>query len=74
MRTVRKGTALIIYSVGENQTDDGGVLVHKSSLHGPDLGFILHDPEARRRPGPPFVFPEHIATQLKKIDTSGIEK
>ncbi len=59
LRMVRKSSALIVYSVGENQLDDGGTIGQKSRAHGPDLGFILHDPETRRRPGPPFVFPEH---------------
>jgi hypothetical protein len=58
LRLVHKGTALIVYSVGANQVDDGGDLRPMMPLTGPDLGFVLHDPDQRRRPGPPFVYPK----------------
>jgi hypothetical protein len=58
LRFARKGTAFIVYSVGEGQRSDGGTVAADGSAHRPDHGFVLHDPPARRRPGPPFVFPD----------------
>ena len=58
LRLIHKGTALIIYSVGENEVDDGGNFGTKGLISGPDLGFVLQDPAQRRRPGPPFVYPK----------------
>ncbi len=67
---VREGSMLIIYSVGEDLTDDGGIVGQKSAKNGADVGFVLHDPAARRRPGPPFVFPERKVNGQKKVEPS----
>ena len=68
LRLIRKNSALIIYSVGENQIDDDGSLGRQVSFGGLDIGFILHDPEQRRRPRPPFVFPERTETDPKNVE------
>ena len=62
LRFVHKGSALIIYSIGTNQQDDGGKMSPTSISDrglGLDIGFILQGPAQRRRPGAPFEFPEH---------------
>jgi hypothetical protein len=78
VRLVRKGTASLIYSVGPNQIDDHGTLNAKSNATGADLGFILHDPAQRRRPGPPFVLPKRDSKDDKSAKgqpkRSGSEK
>ncbi len=58
LRLVAKGTYRIVYSIGPNLVDDGGTFKPKPGADGMDLGFILHDPDQRRRPGAPFVPPK----------------
>ena len=58
LQMVRKGSALIIYSIGDDQKDDGGSLERINGARAADVGFVLHDPTKRRRPGAPFVFPK----------------
>ncbi len=58
LRLVRKGHAVIVYSVGRDKEDNGGTLLPNSSAKGSDLGFVLQDPGQRRQPAKPFVFPE----------------
>ncbi len=58
LRLVRKGSAFVIYSVGKNEVDDSGTLAPDLFGRGPDVGFVLHDPDQRRKPKPPFVYPE----------------
>ena len=64
MKLARTGTAFIVYSIGsahkEYEEKPGPV------SQGPPLGSILYDPAQRRRPAPPFVFPERTVTDSKK--------
>lgn len=71
LRFVRKGTVFIVYSIGERQRSDGGTVADDGSLHRPDQGFVLHDPAARRQPGPPFVFPERTSQDMKTSELPG---
>ncbi|CAN5469150.1 hypothetical protein BH10PLA2_BH10PLA2_27250 [soil metagenome] len=61
LRMVTKGTTRIVYSIGSDTVDEGGKVSSKFGGRRQDIaeiGFILHDPEQRRRPAPAFVFPE----------------
>jgi hypothetical protein len=58
LQMVRKGSSLIIYSIGSDQKDDGGSLERINGVQAVDVGFVLHDPAERRRAGAPFVFPK----------------
>jgi hypothetical protein len=58
LQMVHKGSALIIYSIGSDQMDDGGSLERINGRQSADVGFVLHDPAQRRRAGTPFVFPK----------------
>ncbi len=59
LRMARKGPMIVLYSVGVNLRDDGGTLDPRfGGSRGADVGFILHDPNHRRLPGKPFVFPQ----------------
>jgi hypothetical protein len=57
LRMSRKGSALVVYSVSNDLADQGGTLLPDWTSAGSDIGFVLHDPEHRRKPGKPFVFP-----------------
>jgi hypothetical protein len=65
LRMVTKGTYRIVYSIGPNLVDDGGTFKPKPGADGMDLGFILHDADQRRRPGPPFVYPSRESKDEK---------
>ena len=58
LRLVRKGQAIIVYSVGIDKEDNGGAVVLNPSVKGSDIGFVLQDPAQRRQPGKPFEFPK----------------
>jgi hypothetical protein len=49
----RTADGVIIYSVGRNQVDDGGVLDRTSNKLESDYGFQLWDVAKRRQPAPP---------------------
>ena len=51
LQMVRKGSALIIYSFGSDQKDDGGSLERTKRSQAADVGFVLHDPDQRGRLG-----------------------
>ncbi len=78
LRLVHKGPAFIIYSIGPDQKDDGGALgkigSKISGTGGPDQGFVIFDLDHRRRPGPPFVFPELGDTDVKRQESAGSQK
>jgi hypothetical protein len=57
LRLSRKGSAVIVYSISQDKVDQGGVLLANPTNDGSDIGFILQDPQKRRQPGKPFVFP-----------------
>jgi hypothetical protein len=58
LRFVRKPWGLVIYSVGQDLIDNGGTLTAPEvEADGPDVGFILYDPDKRRQPAKPFPFP-----------------
>jgi hypothetical protein len=59
LKLARKGTTLVIYSIGPDLKDNGGTIAPSVGPTGPDEGVILHDPPQRRRPGAPFEFPKH---------------
>lgn len=61
LRMSRKGSALVVYSVSNYLSDQGGTLLPDRASAGSDIGFVLHDPEQRRKPGKPFVFPPRKA-------------
>ncbi len=60
LRLVRKGSAVIVYSVSNDLVDDGGVLLIDPTSKGSDIGFVLHDPNQRRQPAKPFEFPKRL--------------
>jgi hypothetical protein len=57
LRYRRLGDGVVVYSVGEDRADDGGVLDRRNPTRpGADLGYRLWDAERRRQPpaeGPP---------------------
>ena len=57
LRLSRKGSAVIVYSISQDKVTQGGVLHANPSGEGSDIGFVLQDPQKRRQPGKPFVFP-----------------
>ena len=59
LKLARRGTTLVIYSIGPDLKDNGGTIAPSVGPTGPDEGVILHDPPQRRRPGLPFEFPKH---------------
>lgn len=61
LRMARKGSALVVYSVSNDLADQGGTLLPDWASPGSDIGFVLHEPEQRRKPGKPFVFPPRKA-------------
>jgi hypothetical protein len=59
LQFVRKGSELIIYSIGADQKDDGGTVSRTGiNARGKDIGFVLQEPAQRRRPGAPFEYPK----------------
>lgn len=60
LRLVRRGSALIVYSVSQDKQDQGGTLLPNPTVPGSDIGFVLQDPAARRSPGKPFEFPDWV--------------
>ncbi|MFO0809243.1 MAG: hypothetical protein U0746_11500 [Gemmataceae bacterium] len=59
LRLKRVDDGLVIYSVGPDQTDDGGKFDRSKPLAaGTDWGFRLWDPAKRRQPAPPPKPPE----------------
>jgi hypothetical protein len=58
LRLIRKGHAIIVYSVGPDKEDNGGAVDLNPSVKGSDIGFVLQDQVQRRQPGKPFEFPK----------------
>lgn len=71
LRLARQGSALIVYSISQDKQDNGGTLLANPAAPGSDVGFVLHDPANRRRPGKPFVFPERPAPPPDEVDVRG---
>jgi hypothetical protein len=57
LRIVRKGSAIVVYSVSQDREDQGGTLLDVPTNPGSDIGFVLQVPSQRRRPAKPFEFP-----------------
>jgi hypothetical protein len=68
LRLVRKGSALIVYSVSQDKQDQGGTFLANPTLPGSEIGFVLHDPASRRQPGKPFEFPERPTPPAQETD------
>ena len=65
LHLVRKGAALVIYSVGQNLTDDGGALANRFAASGMDIGFVLLDPDQVRRAEIALAYFERAREALK---------
>ena len=63
---VRKGPALVIYSVGENLKDDGGMLANRFATGGMDVGFVLLDPDQLRRVETTIAYLERVHASLNR--------
>jgi hypothetical protein len=57
LRIVRKGSAIVVYSISQDREDQGGTILDNPLSPGSDNGFVLQDPAQRRRPAKPFEFP-----------------
>ncbi len=57
LRLKRGDSIFVVYSVFMDEIDDGGQIGEQLAIYGSDIGFQLFDPEKRRQPAKPFVFP-----------------
>ncbi len=67
LHLLRKGPALVIYSVGENLKDDGGMLANRFATGGMDNGFVLLDPDQLQRAEKVSAYLERMKKSLKKV-------
>ena len=70
LRLVRKGPALIVYSVSADKQDNGGTFLVNPMQPGSDVGFVLHDLAHRRQPAKPFEFPPRPESEVKESKAS----
>jgi hypothetical protein len=60
LRLKRDDSTFVVYSVFIDGIDDGGKIGEQLAIHGSDIGFQLFDPDKRRQPARPLVFPKKI--------------